>query len=68
LVDEKGGHEDIHKFASNADIVVCCLSLNGETVRSKTILVSYTCVVSDDYSPALYIDMCKNEHAEIIKS
>jgi hypothetical protein len=24
--------------------------------------------VSDDYSPALYIDMCKNEHAEIIKS
>lgn len=33
LVDEKGGHEDIHKFASNADIIVCCLSLNRQTVR-----------------------------------
>ncbi|PRQ20291.1 putative hydroxypyruvate reductase [Rosa chinensis] len=32
LVDEKGGHEDIHSFASNADIVVCCLCLNSETV------------------------------------
>ncbi|XP_050268552.1 uncharacterized protein LOC126713006 [Quercus robur] len=31
LVDEKGGHEDIHKFASNADIIVCCLSLNRQT-------------------------------------
>ncbi|KAB1204760.1 D-3-phosphoglycerate dehydrogenase [Morella rubra] len=31
LVDEKGAHEDIHKFASNADIVVCCLNLNSET-------------------------------------
>lgn len=32
LVDEKGAHEDIHKFASIADIVVCCLCLNRETV------------------------------------
>jgi len=32
LVDEKGGHEDIHEFASKADIIVCCLSLNSETV------------------------------------
>ncbi|KAH7524990.1 hypothetical protein FEM48_Zijuj06G0177800 [Ziziphus jujuba var. spinosa] len=32
LVDEKGGLEDINKFASKADIVVCCLSLNNETV------------------------------------
>jgi phosphoglycerate dehydrogenase-like enzyme len=32
LVDEKGGHEDIHEFASKSDIVVCCLSLNSETV------------------------------------
>lgn len=32
LVDEKGGHGDILKFASQADIVVCCLSLNSETV------------------------------------
>ncbi|CAL8107771.1 unnamed protein product [Prunus armeniaca] len=32
LVDEKGGHEDIHKFASKADIVVCCLCLNSDTV------------------------------------
>ncbi|KAJ8769964.1 hypothetical protein K2173_009046 [Erythroxylum novogranatense] len=32
LVDEKGSHEDIHKFAGNADIVVCCLRMNKETV------------------------------------
>lgn len=32
LIDEKGSHEDIHKFASKADIVVCCLLLNKETV------------------------------------
>ncbi|KAM7266383.1 hypothetical protein ACFE04_004280 [Oxalis oulophora] len=31
LVDEKGNHEDIYEFASRADIVVCCLSLNKET-------------------------------------
>ncbi|GKV34883.1 hypothetical protein SLEP1_g43221 [Rubroshorea leprosula] len=31
LVDEKGSHEDLHRFASNADIVVCCLTLNKET-------------------------------------
>ncbi|XP_022143657.1 uncharacterized protein LOC111013515 isoform X1 [Momordica charantia] len=31
LVDEKGVHKDINKFASIADIVVCCLSLNSET-------------------------------------
>ena len=33
FVDEKGSHEDIYKLASKADIVVCCLSLNNETVR-----------------------------------
>ncbi|XP_024021067.1 uncharacterized protein LOC21391680 [Morus notabilis] len=32
LVDEKGSHEDIYQFASKADIVVCCLRLNSETV------------------------------------
>ncbi|KAL5776328.1 hypothetical protein ACOSP7_009254 [Xanthoceras sorbifolium] len=32
LVDEKGSHEDHCKFASKADIVVCCLILNKETV------------------------------------
>lgn len=32
LVDERGSHEDIYKFASKADIVACCLSLNSETV------------------------------------
>ncbi|TYK31533.1 hydroxypyruvate reductase [Cucumis melo var. makuwa] len=32
LVDQKGAHEDIKKFASIADIVVCCLCLNSETV------------------------------------
>lgn len=47
LVDEKGGHEDIHKFASNADIIVCCLSLNRQTVRMLLCLfhpMSYTSV------------------------
>lgn len=32
LVDVKGNHEDIWDFAGKADIVVCCLSLNHETV------------------------------------
>ncbi|XP_022755951.1 uncharacterized protein LOC111303783 isoform X1 [Durio zibethinus] len=32
LVDKKGSHGDIYEFASDADIVVCCLSLNKETV------------------------------------
>ncbi|KAG4198407.1 hypothetical protein ERO13_A05G082900v2 [Gossypium hirsutum] len=31
LVDEKGSHGDIYEFASKADIVVCCLSMNKET-------------------------------------
>ncbi|CAL5435138.1 unnamed protein product [Camellia sinensis] len=31
LVDDKGFHEDIHTFASNADIVICCLLMNSET-------------------------------------
>ncbi|KAL2241773.1 uncharacterized protein LOC105159544 isoform X1 [Sesamum indicum] len=31
LVDEKGGHQDILKFARRADIVVCCLAMNSET-------------------------------------
>ncbi|KAL2513287.1 D-isomer specific 2-hydroxyacid dehydrogenase family protein [Abeliophyllum distichum] len=33
LVDEKGGREDILKFANHADIVVCSLAMNSETVR-----------------------------------
>ncbi|PKI46506.1 hypothetical protein CRG98_033063 [Punica granatum] len=33
LVDEKGGHDEIYEFANKADIVVCCLSMNKETVR-----------------------------------
>ncbi|XP_014498721.1 uncharacterized protein LOC106759869 isoform X2 [Vigna radiata var. radiata] len=32
LVDVKGSHEDIYDFARKADIVVCCLRLNNETV------------------------------------
>ncbi|XP_021278340.1 uncharacterized protein LOC110412179 isoform X2 [Herrania umbratica] len=32
LVDKKGSHGDIYEFAHKADIVVCCLSLNKETV------------------------------------
>ncbi|CAN0928170.1 Glyoxylate reductase, partial [Linum grandiflorum] len=32
LVDEKGSHKQIHEFASKADIVVCCLCMNKETV------------------------------------
>ncbi|XP_047322223.1 hydroxypyruvate reductase [Impatiens glandulifera] len=31
LIDEKGNHKDIHDFASKADIIVCCLSMNTET-------------------------------------
>ncbi|KAL2513289.1 D-isomer specific 2-hydroxyacid dehydrogenase family protein [Abeliophyllum distichum] len=31
LVDEKGGREDILKFASRADIVACCLTMNSKT-------------------------------------
>ena len=33
LVDEKGSHNDIYKYASMADIVVCCLNMNRETVK-----------------------------------
>lgn len=42
LVDEKGGHEHIHKFASKADIVVCSLVLNIQTagIVNKTFLSS----------------------------
>lgn len=40
LVDDKGTHEDIYKFASEADIVVCCLLLNNETVRFSCIRYS----------------------------
>ncbi|XP_057511914.1 uncharacterized protein LOC130794039 isoform X1 [Actinidia eriantha] len=42
LVDEKGGHEDIHTFASNADIVVCCLLMNSQTagIVNRTFLSS----------------------------
>lgn len=32
LVDEKGGLEDFHQFAQAADLVVCCLAMNSETV------------------------------------
>uniref|UniRef100_A0A2P2JRJ9 Uncharacterized protein n=1 Tax=Rhizophora mucronata TaxID=61149 RepID=A0A2P2JRJ9_RHIMU len=39
LVDEKGSHKDIYNFASNADIVVCCLGLNKETA----------CIVNDPF-------------------
>uniref|UniRef100_A0A7C8Z3J0 Phosphoglycerate dehydrogenase n=1 Tax=Opuntia streptacantha TaxID=393608 RepID=A0A7C8Z3J0_OPUST len=31
LVDEKGSHGDIYKFAGMADIVACCLNMNSET-------------------------------------
>lgn len=34
FVHEKGSHQDILKFASRADIVVCCLNLNTQTVMS----------------------------------
>ncbi|XP_058203313.1 uncharacterized protein LOC131317744 isoform X1 [Rhododendron vialii] len=42
LVDEKGAHEHIQNFASNADIVVCCLSMNSQTagIVNKTFLSS----------------------------
>jgi len=38
LVDVKGSHEDIYEFARKADIVVCCLTLNRETVGPFVIL------------------------------
>ncbi|ONI35841.1 hypothetical protein PRUPE_1G556800 [Prunus persica] len=49
FVDEKGGHEDIHKFASKADIVVCCLCLNSDTVGvvNKPFISSMRKVVGD---------------------
>lgn len=31
LIDEKGNPQDILRFASRADIVVCCLAMNKET-------------------------------------
>ncbi|KAM0057107.1 putative hydroxypyruvate reductase [Helianthus debilis subsp. tardiflorus] len=31
-VDEKGSHEDIYEFAKKSDIVVCCLTMNSQTV------------------------------------
>lgn len=37
LVDEKGSHEDIYQFASRADIVICCLIMNKETVSAVKI-------------------------------
>ncbi|ESR54758.1 hypothetical protein CICLE_v10020311mg [Citrus x clementina] len=42
LVDEKGCHEDIFEFASKADVVVCCLSLNKQTagIVNKSFLSS----------------------------
>jgi len=38
LVDVKGSHEDIYDFARKADIVVCCIRLNNETVGPFRIL------------------------------
>ncbi|XP_035833536.1 hydroxypyruvate reductase isoform X2 [Helianthus annuus] len=31
-VDEKGSHEDIYEFAKKSDIVVCCLTMNSQTL------------------------------------
>ena len=41
LVDEKGSHEAIYDFASRADIAVCCLRLDSETVRTS--IVTFCC-------------------------
>ncbi|XP_062165268.1 uncharacterized protein LOC133871844 isoform X1 [Alnus glutinosa] len=65
LVDEKGGHEDIHEFASKSDIVVCCLSLNSETagtvnksfissMRKGALLVNIARGSLLDYEAVLY--------------
>lgn len=43
LVDERGNHADILKFASKADIVVCCLAMNSET----------TGIVNNDFISAM---------------
>lgn len=33
LVDERGLHEDMYEFAGIADIVVCCLRQDKDTVK-----------------------------------
>lgn len=42
FVDEKGSHGDVYTFASEADIIVCCLSMNAETagIVNETFLSS----------------------------
>lgn len=61
LVDERGNHADILKFASKADIVVCCLAMNSETVRllflsawSKNHVLSNAQYIL----PSLYLKIC----------
>lgn len=61
LVDERGNHADILKFASKADIVVCCLAMNNETVRLLFLSAwSGHLVLSDDLCilPSLYLKIC----------
>lgn len=53
LVDVKGSHEDIYDFARKADIVVCCLTLNNETVEPLPIFFHYLFLLLSEV-PCLY--------------
>ncbi|XP_048591788.1 hydroxypyruvate reductase isoform X2 [Brassica napus] len=61
LVDEKGSHEDIYTFASKADIVVVCLRLSKETVKSTSSLMYALVCVTD-----MFIHWCSQ--AEIVNN
>ncbi|RYR55818.1 hypothetical protein Ahy_A05g021690 isoform A [Arachis hypogaea] len=45
LVDERVNHEDMYEFVRKADIIVCCLHLNSETVCGfiQSFIVHYFC-------------------------
>ncbi|WZZ05947.1 LOW QUALITY PROTEIN: hypothetical protein YC2023_091868 [Brassica napus] len=61
LVDEKGSNEDIYTFASKADIVVVCLRLSKETVKSTSSLMYALVCVTD-----MFIHWCSQ--AEIVNN
>lgn len=58
LVDERGNHGDILKFASKADIVVCCLAMNSETVRLLFVSAWSGNHVLSDAQNILYLKIC----------
>lgn len=53
LIDKKGGPENMHEFASEADIVVTCLTLTTESVKSHLLLLllffyKFVCFLSNE--------------------